>query len=212
MRNDENEGWECRCAYKGAGSVGTPGAGMGMLCESCLQFLKQCPPKKRLKEHCMSRPVILKPASGGALALDRLVEVALSPIELRSSYRIGPRMVSEVGSAVFVETKSAGYVGSEVSRCRLDAGDGAAKSVEANGRCNSINKVHTHAAGFPFNQTKINPGFNIPHREMETTKNLKRPSSFNEIAQSRLRSSSVQDADQSRRFTPRFKSLVDLSC
>lgn len=60
-------------------------------------------------------------------------------------------MVFEVGSVVFVEIKSVGYVGSEVSRCWLDVGDGVVKSVEVNGRCNSINKVYIYVVGFLFN-------------------------------------------------------------
>nr|PNR49507.1 hypothetical protein PHYPA_011403 [Physcomitrium patens] len=212
----EERGCTCVCTGGGGegGLVGYGATGMGMKCEPCLQFLRQCPPKKRFRELCKLRPIIVKPARSGAVALDRLVEVALSPTKLGPALSCDSReALAQVGCARPDAKSRPRFGGSELGTCGSDDRAAGAIDVYDKGTCSRGNEIHRQTAEPSSDQAKLGSRFKNPFHSIETAQKLKKLSSLNEVVQERRRRSPpVNVTDHSRRFTPRIKSLVDITC
>lgn len=182
---DGVEGGVCKCC-----NISTR-AGDLEFCEPCLQVVKQCPPKKRfMRAGCMKpRPVIVKPAT--SIALDRLVEVALSPTDLDGTRFSSP------------PKEGHGPSGSTTEHGVVRSGCGGL----AMGTVNCKKKSPKPAMVPAGTEIKV-PRYSLP---LEAVQKLKRLSSLDELPQPARRSKSVH-GDHSKRFTPRFKSLLDISC
>jgi hypothetical protein len=182
---DGVEGGVCKCCNR------STRAGDLEFCDPCLQVVKQCPPKKRfMRAGCMKpRPVIVKPAS--SIALDRLVEVALSPTDLDATRFSSP---PKVGHGPSGSTTEHGVVRSDCEGLAM-------------GTVNCKKKSPKPAMVPAGTETKV-PRYSLP---LEAVQKLKRLSSLDELPQPD-RSSKAVHGDHSKRFTPRFKSLLDISC
>ncbi|KAG0623563.1 hypothetical protein M758_3G183400 [Ceratodon purpureus] len=181
---------QCCCCNRRAGDL--------EFCEPCLQAVKQCPPKKRFMRAggMKPRPIIVKPAS--CIALDRLVEVALSPTDFDAtkSYEFlsSPKESSKVGDGPATPT---------ASENRVRRSDGEGSAMESSG----CKKTSPNRAMVPPSPEIKLPRYSLP---LEAVQKLKRLSSLDELPQPR--SSKVVHRDHSKKFTPRFKSLLDISC
>lgn len=166
-------------------------------CEACLQVVKQCPPKKRFsRAGCIKpRPIIVKPVS--SIGLDRLVEVALSPTDMDTTKSV------EFSPTAKQLPKVGGLAGH-------GPGTHSAARSDCQGADAPMGSPHCKSRKSPkpaMVETKALPRYSLP---LEAVQKLKRLSSLDGLPQPR--SSKVGHGDHSKRFTPRFKSLLDISC
>lgn len=212
---------QCKCCCSITGNVD----GVGELCEPCLQVVKQCPPKKRFMRAtsgCYSairpRPILVKPttSSSACIALDRLVEVALSPTG------------SSLHCTTSSETSSPGDDVDLAGHGRETPGSTAAENgvlprspygyTSEGSSTTRMGSSHTCKKKPPKHQVPMVPASTQPPCKLpryslplEAVQKLKRLSSLDPLPHPGA-ASKLGHGDHSKRFTPRFKSLLDISC